>query len=98
MLLNCKVVPQQLHTITRQVFKDPSVQKFVDDYAVFVQTFVSAMQTKNQASIEKLQSLSDNLASQADVVTAKLAADSAELQKFDTCINEMVEIMESYNK
>ena len=85
-------------SVTRTVFKDASVQKFADDYAVFVQTFVSAMQTRDEASIEKLHVLSNNLVSQADVVDAKLSTDPEELQKFDKCIEEMIGIMESYNK
>ncbi len=82
--------------VTRPVFADVDVQKFADDYALFVQTFVYIMNTKDKNAVGKLEALQANIESQADLVDQKINQNPVEYQKFEAYVNQKVGILGSY--
>ena len=83
-------------SVTRPVFADVDVQKFADDYALFVQPFVYIMNTKDKNAVGKLEALQANIESQADLVDQKINQNPVEYQKFEAYVNQMVGILGSY--
>ena len=83
-------------SVERPVFTDADVQKFADDYALFVQTFVHIMKTGDENALGKLEALQASIESQADLVDQKINQNPVEYQRFEAYVNHMVGILDSY--
>ncbi len=72
-------------------FKDPEVQKFVDNYASIINDYKKADVTKQTELMAKIQELQ----TQSQTVGQKLASDQDELKKYTDYIQKLVTEMQA---
>ncbi|MDR1742679.1 MAG: hypothetical protein LBR48_02530 [Dysgonamonadaceae bacterium] len=72
--------------------KDASAQKFVNDYAVFVDEYIDAYTTNDPQKIKKIKAKSEKFSKhQTDIIVSKLLKTPTEYQKFAEYMQKMAD-------
>lgn len=74
-------------------FADAEVQKYVDDYTVFVKGYVDAYKTKDMTKIQELSTKAADWGARSMDISKKLAASPEEATKFSNYITKLSQEM-----
>jgi len=74
-------------------FKDAEVQKFVNDYTVFVNAYVAAYKTKDYTKIAAVANNVTEWTTKTSAITQKLIANPQEAQAFSSYMSKLSEQM-----